>query len=268
LAAYRTALISFIDILGFRQIVGARTCDEIDSALATMRQFSEGDDSGEELRAKVIQFSDSIIRIRPLDSATNEEWPYGALFHELLDIGMMQGDLANHNIYIRGGITIGDISYESDTIFGPGFIRAYDLESKIANYPRIIVDPKIFEAMKNDARLYSSHNGLDDELGYIARQIHSGSDGISYIDYLRVTINNMDDPEVGGFSFLEQHKKNILRNIKSISDLDGESAKYLWAAKYHNHFMDGEFEKNDDTNGLWITEDELPLLETARDPRP
>ncbi|MBB6367958.1 hypothetical protein FHR56_003123 [Xanthomonas sacchari] len=267
MAAYRKALISFIDILGFRQIVGSRNCDEISTALKTMRQFSEGDDSGEEFNARVIQFSDSIIRIRPLDSKTNEDGGYGTLFHELLDIGMMQGELANNNIYIRGGVTIGDISYESGNIFGPGFIRAYDLESKIANYPRIVVDRKIFDAMKIDKRLYSSHNDLDDEIGYIARELKRGSDGIHFIDYLRVTLNNIDDPHIGGHFFLKQHKTNILGNIKSTSELDGETGKYLWAAMYHNQFLDSEIERNEDTLELWITEEELPLLETVLDRR-
>lgn len=267
LAAYRRALISFIDILGFRQIVASRSCDEIGTALRTMRQFSEGDESGEDLSARVIQFSDSIIRIRPIDSKKNEEGRYGALFHELLDIGMMQGDLANNNIYIRGGITLGEISYESGNIFGPGFIRAYDLESKLANYPRIVVDRRIFDAMKSDQRLYSFHNDINDEIGYIARELQRGSDGIHFVDYLRVTLNNMDDPHIGGHSFLKQHKANILGNIKSRSDLDGESGKYLWAAIYHNQFLDSELVKNEDTLELWITEDELPLLETIQDPR-
>jgi hypothetical protein len=267
LAAYRTALISFIDILGFRQIVASRKCEEISAALRIMRRFSEGDESGEEFSAKVIQFSDSIIRIRPLDSKANEEGRYGALFHELLDIGMMQGDLANENVYVRGGITIGEISSENETIFGPGFIRAYDLESKIANYPRIVVDRKIFDAMKSEPRLYSFHNDLEDELGYITREIHRGSDGIHYVDYLRVTINNMDDPHLGGHSFLKQHKANILSNIKSFTELDGESGKYLWAAMYHNQFLETEIKKSEETDELWITEEELPLLEAVRDPR-
>ena len=154
LTTYRTALISFIDILGFREIVNSRSCAEIAHALKLMRNFSEGDDSGEEYQARLIQFSDSIIRIRPLDSKANEEGAYGVLFHELLDIGMMQGDLANLNIFIRGGMTIGEISYENETMFGPGFIRAFDLESKHANYPRVIVDRKIIEAMKTDERLF------------------------------------------------------------------------------------------------------------------
>ena len=228
-----------------------------------MRRFSEGDESGEEFNAKVIQFSDSIIRIRPLDSQTNEDSRYGALFHELLDIGMMQGELAARNIYIRGGFTIGEISYENETVFGPGFIRAYDLESRIANYPRVVVDPKILDAMKHDHRLYSSHNRKDDELGYISREMQRGSDGIHFVDYLRVTISNLDDPPVHGHPFLERHKENILKNIKSTSELDGESGKYLWAALYHNQYLETSVTRTEESGKLWITEAELPLLNTV-----
>jgi hypothetical protein len=262
MATYRTALISFIDILGFRNIVDSRSCEDISSALKAMRHFSEGDDSGEEMSAKVVQFSDSIIRIRPLDSKINEEAQYGALFHELSDIGMMQGDLANNNIYLRGGLTLGEISYEENRIFGPGFIRAYDLESKIASHPRIIVDCRLLTAMKSDPRLYSAHNGVKGDLGYIARQIKRGTDGLHHVDYLRVTINNMDDPIGDAPNFLRRHKANILKNIRSVSELDPESAKYLWAAIYHNEYLDREVQKNKGNKDLWISDNELPLLES------
>jgi len=263
--SYTTALISFIDILGFREIVASKECNDISKALESMRQFSQTernsiDEENDPTDAKVIQFSDSIIRIRPLDTITTEESRYGVLFNELMDIGMMQGDLANHNIYIRGGITVGQIFQDEQNIFGPGFVRAYDLESKIANYPRIVIDRLIFDAMKDDERLFSSNNTPQYETDIIKRQMHRGSDGIHYIDYLSITEKNMTEPDKNLVNFIKKHKNNILHNIKSNKILNGETGKYLWTAIYHNEYLKRSGINNDD---LRITEEELPLLETC-----
>lgn len=75
----------------------------------------------------------------------------------------------------------------------------------------------------------------------------------------------MDDPATTEFTFLEAHKKNILQNIKSVSELDGESGKYLWAALYHNQYLDSAIEKKEDTAELWITDEDLPLLANVAD---
>jgi hypothetical protein len=44
---------------------------------------------------------------------------------------------------MRGGITVGDIIHDEEVVFGPALIRAHELESKIAVYPRIVVDEQV-----------------------------------------------------------------------------------------------------------------------------
>ncbi len=39
---------------------------------------------------------------------------------------------------MRGGISVGHLYHDPKYLFGPAFIKAYDLESKIAKTPRII----------------------------------------------------------------------------------------------------------------------------------
>lgn len=260
MAVYRTALISFIDILGFREIVAKRSCQEIERILSLMKHFSGGDDTGEQYDAKVVQFSDSIIRIRPIDSKANEDGNYGVLFHELCDIGMMQGDLANQKVSIRGAVTLGQIAYESGHIFGPGFIRAYDLESRIANFPRIILDYSILKGMMEDSRLFSDHNSTEDEYNYLKRQVKLGSDGIHFVDYIRVTMNNMDDPEYSSRNFLLHLKQHILESITAKDSITPESTRYLWAARYYNEYLDNEIKRDSESEDLWISTNELGLL--------
>jgi hypothetical protein len=59
--------------------------------------------------------------------------------------------------WIRGGITIGELVHNNDVVFGPALNRAHELESKVAEYPRIIFDPVIFpvEIMNTQSEISS-----------------------------------------------------------------------------------------------------------------
>lgn len=49
--------------------------------------------------------------------------------------------IISHNLFVRGGITIGSVSFNDDYIFGQGLIDAVELEEKTV-YPRIAIDDK------------------------------------------------------------------------------------------------------------------------------
>lgn len=52
---------------------------------------------------------------------------------------------ATRGFYIRGGVAVGDIIHDDEVVFGPGLNRAYELESKIAKFPRIVVDQEVLD---------------------------------------------------------------------------------------------------------------------------
>lgn len=263
---YRPAVITFVDILGFREIIATGTFESVSKRLRTVRRLSGADPSGtgEDGEAKVIQFSDSIIRIRPLDAEANKG-RYGLLFFEFLDLLHMQGELVNHGICMRGGISIGDVHYEDDTIFGPGFVRAYELESVYARFPRIVIDPILIAQLKKDERLSSKHNPLGEEIRQIRKNIRKDSDGVYFIDYLQAFVDEIDDPENVPV-FLGNHKRMILANSAKFGELNPVSAKYLWLATYHNRLIAGiqpKFLKHHGLkrSDLEISEKEMPVLQ-------
>jgi len=232
---YRTAVITFVDILGFKDIIAKSSFETVQKKLKTVRRLSGADpaSTGEDGEAKIIQFSDSIIRVRPLDSKANKSARYGLLFFELLDLVHMQGELINHGICMRGGVSLGDVHFEEGTLYGPGFVRAYELESIYAKYPRIVIDPKLIEHIRKDQRLSSKHNSLQEEIDHIRKNIHQDSDGIYFVDYLRSFPGEMDQQENISV-FLQNHKNLIVTNSAKLDTLNPISAKYLWMATYHN----------------------------------
>ncbi len=263
---YRKSIISFIDIMGFKNLVNSSTYEDLAKKLKIIRRLSGEDDemNGEGLEPKIIQFSDSIIRIRPLDSAANHEAPYGVMFYEMLDLVHMQAELTYNGICVRGGVSIGYVHYDEDTLFGPGFVRAYEMESMFANYPRIVIDPALIQLLGNERLLVSNHNSIDEELTSIRKNITKGSDGLYFVDYLRSFQTEVDDPAYIPL-FLDSHKKLILDNASGSDNLTSVSSKYLWMSTYHNEvvselgeefFQNFGWEKQD----LLISVGEIPML--------
>lgn len=261
---YRRAVITFVDILGFKHLINKGTFEEIAKKLHTVRRLSDVDDlqDGESFEPKVIQFSDSIVRIRPLDSGSNRESRYGLMFWEMLDLVHMQGELINHGICVRGGVSIGDVHFDDQTLFGPGFVRAYELESVYANFPRIVLDPDLIQQLRKDKRLASEHHTPADEFAYISKNIRRENDGIYFIDYLRAFQTEIDEPDNIPV-FLRNHKKIIVSNAGGAAQLNPVSAKYLWLASYHNSVIrefTEDFRKREE---LEITPKEMPMLQSV-----
>lgn len=76
---------------------------------------------------------------------------------------------SEHSLLLRGGITEGDLIHiENGPLFGPAMNRAYYLESKVAKYPRILIDTPCLEKYRTveTFRLFESFFEKDGELHY------------------------------------------------------------------------------------------------------
>lgn len=176
------AVVTFIDILGFKNLVENRSTSEINEILSLFHQYNTESPFGRytsnkctsteilKLNIKTVFFSDSVVRIRYAS-----DWEKGILSDglymcmlekELLLLAEIQSNLFKRGILIRGGITIGDILFDEETnqLFGKAMNRAYELESKIANYPRIIIDPTFSNVYSRSIELIESPIYIDSEM--------------------------------------------------------------------------------------------------------
>lgn len=262
-ASYRSAIVSFIDVLGFREIVQNRPSSDIFKILRLIQET--GAPAAESLvpkaflerdlnQPKTFAFSDSIVRVRPCDAGYSE----GSLFHELISLVHMQAELANSGVFIRGGMSIGDIFFDASEIFGPALIRAYDLESQYANVPRIVIGPEVFQEFRRNRKLRAEHHNLADEIHYIKKLVRRGDDGMWFVDYLKAIYFEMDDPVSMYPEFLERHRDFIIKYAKGLSIQGRALQKYLWLAEYHN-LICGQW--GDDAADLLITPEQLSGME-------
>lgn len=156
-------LVAFLDILGFKNYV-TKCLDKKD--------FKELNKSGNLLKNKMInlkkvakltnveikynQFSDSICIAIPYSEGDNLSFT-NAFVLLILILKTYQMELLEDNFYIRGAISTGFHLEFQEIVFSEGLIKAYELESKKAIYPRVILDYNVQKAVKyifkNDEKL-------------------------------------------------------------------------------------------------------------------
>lgn len=262
---YNLSIVTFVDILGFRDLVLKSDPERIIKILNLIESLSGIKDEKHDYSPVVLCFSDSIIRVRQVDSPANKEYPIGILFHELLNLLHIQGELVHFGVLIRGGVTIGQVSASGNKIFGPAFIEAYEIESNYAQYPRVSLSPKVLRSIDACKLLICEGHSCDEEKTHIKKILRLGEDGIWFIDYLYAFENEVDEPELY-YHFLVKHKNNILRFAHHSDDsISSKGIKYTWLAQYQNQRIQDLPEKWFDhydvkREDLMILPDEFPSL--------
>jgi hypothetical protein len=240
---YRRCLCSFIDVLGFRDLVLASCLDQ-DAKLklhTILKQFQRnlhhkgvpGDRENKEPPLIVRAFSDSIVRIVPLDNADEPLSDFdleSEIVHELIDLCGAQFDLLSLGILVRGGFAIGDIYWDDHQIFGPALIEAYDLESKTAVYPRIVL-----------SNVVSSHI-REGKVGFMSASYRREDfDGTWFADYLGFysamlapNIVFSKDDFHKPFEVFRFHIADLLAHTDTTERI---REKHLWLAKYFNSIV-------------------------------
>jgi hypothetical protein len=229
--AYTPHLISYIDILGFRELIAEKSPNLISRAIRRVIETTAPDAQIlKENRENYINFSDLIVHTVPILSSANKKFREGLVFVEVNNLALAQAALIEEDLLIRGALTIGEIERTYGVLFGPGLISAYELEREHAQFPRIVVDPNVIEALKQ-MPLLRAHE-YSEEMEYISKFIKRDDDGIIFIDYLG-GMQGEGEPE-DYFAFLRVHKEFVEKNLAKFKDKRRVLAKHLWLKKYHN----------------------------------
>ena len=230
---YSQRIIVFMDILGFKNMVAdENNKDKLFLIMKYLKWIEDSNYSGalsmEELGREITVFSDSIV----ISYDANVK---GGVFYILMDIIHIQLDFAAQGIYLRGGITVGELYHKHNIVFGPGMVKAYELESCHAKYPRIILEEKLIKfGLLNKSEV----NTPELELDYILSLLDKDDDGYFYIDFLNQSqelddINNIN-------IILNVLRENILRYTGDGVNTN-ISEKYNWFKKYYNKCVKEEY---------------------------
>jgi len=232
---YENCIVTFIDIMGFKQLVSDTYKDNPEKLDCILDQFWDYFDVGKGPGTVDIRgFSDSIIVIDPITSLGNHEEILNSVFYNLYRIALVQMELFKLNILIRGGVAAGWVYKTDKRIFGEGYQNAYLIESERARVPVVSISQNIIDLVTSVPSSFSYNPQKERVLSLITKDKHD----CSYIDYLRVAFdpNTYDYPnEV--FSFIKEHRRLITSELNANNHNPVVYAKYLWLKEYHNEHV-------------------------------
>jgi hypothetical protein len=147
--------------------------------------------------------SDCVIVNIPLRDDIGK-FPGRAIFGILAASAITFISCISHKWAIRGGIDLGlAMELDGDEIYGPAIARAYALESKVAQYPRIVIGKELISYFKEMEKVIGNPDiSIDDRVNAgvtIKSQelIAEDYDGQIIVDYLGVNIRNaFPHPEI------------------------------------------------------------------------
>jgi len=251
---YINAFVTFIDILGFKNLVANNDPKNIIDILDVMQlstnipQVRPVVSPKSENLPMVIQFSDSVLRIQPIDENDSTISVETFFQEEINSLILAQGHLVSNGILVRGGLTFGEICVSDHRLFGPAFTKAYLMESSLANYPRIIIDECLLSAAHNNPLSSYFENDFDVFLTQIFDYLIMSEDGQYSINYLQhlysahkyLKSNDCDPITLHHDQLFELFKKVLeLKDIKLLS-------KIRWVMNYHNKIVKRVFKGDDD----------------------
>ncbi|HEX2787565.1 MAG TPA: hypothetical protein VHP32_06630 [Ignavibacteria bacterium] len=232
---YQDSIIIFLDILGFQDLINEsysnkpkrginKKIADIYDGIMTIRTILKIDEQ-EVIGTKyfVSNFSDCVVIAFPFDKPN-------VLLDTLIRIQELLLNLSHKEIIVRGGITRGLIYSNRDfqIVFGPGLVEAYQLESKAAHYPRVILDNEIVKICK----MHTNAIYENEVEKYLKNLLEQDTDGMFYIDYFKPLIEGLEAQNYDYANGLNNLRTIIVKGLKKMSP--GIRIKYLWMKKKYN----------------------------------
>ncbi len=239
-------VVAFIDILGFRNFVKSGRVDSVvndyQNILEKMRKFWSEAEIKKKFKSTL--FSDSIIISAELsgDISTKRK-VYKSL---CIAIAHLQVEMLSKDIWIRGGVSHGKMKFKTgnDTlIYGKAFVNAYELETNVAKFPRVVIDPDSIDYLefnnKNELTSYFNDNNYSNwkenvifdtkkYYGDVIEHRFMNCDTSLFIDFFEAFTQN----DLSGINLISRKEllnnlqKNLLNSTPSIYE------KYNWVQTY------------------------------------
>lgn len=258
--SYKTAIVAFIDILGFKEIVkkserNPRQLKTIYESLGFLKkrevpsnwnlQLIEIEEDAQKRglfnfdiisRTHSTAFSDSIV-VSVFVSDENINTSLSTLIANLSFVG---SKLIMDGIIIRGGITIGKIIHsETGIVFGQGLIEAYQLETRSAKYPRIILSDSLI------SKLNYPLESKKDRFPYhqYLKRFSDGCVGLHQLMYFQVLQSSEKLSKTRLINNLKKAKKTIIDGLDGSFEYPDVYEKYLWLKNEYEYLIILEAEK-------------------------
>jgi len=229
---HKLSYCAFLDVLGFSdRIKESAENNERDKLLQEFHSiFKEMiNQLEEETKDSLLyfkSFTDNVLLACPRFSEDMES-EFGFI---LWSISAYQLQMSLHGFFIRGGLSIGPLFIDDNSVYGEALLEAYHLENKHANNPIVVLSDYTMKLVDKHVGYYR---------GMEAPQIRTllvNTDGRYFINYLsECVIDTYEGLELDTHS-LNLHKEQIENALVKYAAIPSVYAKFSWLSTYHNYF--------------------------------
>lgn len=200
---------AFLDILGFKALVDKEIHTGSGEYLKRLLRCHQkcAEIFKPDPTLSIIQFSDSVVISRPYD--TSQFIPFVA------SIAEYQRYLLDEQLLCRGGVAVNQHFTNGNFTFSAGLIDAYEVESKSARYPRVVISPNVIDL------IFPNKSP--------PVEILKEDDGLHFIDYIGLTKERRP-------RLLKKSIRDIVASLK-ISDVPSVREKGIWLANYSDAIL-------------------------------
>lgn len=227
---------AFIDILGFRGLVRELHTDvsrfvTLQAALTRIHRPANAPkrDWTTDFRVQSISDAVAISTVANLPGLTH-------LFNAIETLAV---DLLKEGYLIRGALVKGKLYHDDQMVFGDALVRAYDLESTVARYPRVMVTRGIIEEITE-----STQGFFRDQRQLYEIHLEQADDGPHYVHVLRNVASEISRIQIENLNLrpekqhsLEEYERmrdTIQRRLSESVDDPRHFEKVQWFARYWN----------------------------------
>ena len=151
-------------------------------------------------------------------------------WHVLAGVQALGANLLAQGILCRGAVVKGLAYHRDRVLFGPAVIEAYELESRGARYPRIIVTDEVRKAA------WGYHEGL-----WKGRLFVQDTDGCWFINVLTPSMSEWSalsaaNADVSSREFLQTVRNWLSRELNAPKSDLGKMSKLQWLGNHFNKF--------------------------------
>jgi len=146
------------------------------------------------IQIRTERFMDTVFIYLPLMETGNNTAPVSNIYRALTSCASVFLVWLSEGMPVRGGIDIG-VAFEprENEIYGPAVMRAYHLESRVAQYPRIVVGQELLNYLKSKSEATDEDpvtrlNKASADLCF--KLLVTDLDGLVALDYLGQEMRN------------------------------------------------------------------------------
>jgi hypothetical protein len=218
--------VAFLDVLGWRRLVERSVSDGAlrqKLAIALTEAGRQRVSAGTPIRSLgslpvIRQFSDSVVIA--VDISAGEPW---SLESFLGWVDRLCKLLLDDGLFLRGGMAFGRLFHQSNAVFGPALVTAYDLESKRAKSPRVIA------GSRDEPHALPVPDDFPDN----PLKTDSG-DGCQFLDALRIRHPDPATARREQCNLLDRVRPHVLTNLQAHAGDWPVLEKFRWFARYFN----------------------------------